>query len=580
YEVVTTESVLAPPRVKPRIIQTAALAIHPDDIPSAVRALERPSLAADLLEVIANQPEIDAKDALKATGAGKSHLEKLIESDWITRENDQLALNLTPEDLALRLNELRKLDKPLRILKILAREGDPVDVSWIYAQADATLADLKRLEEEDLILLGEQQRWRDSLANKDFVPVSPPTLAPEQQIAWERLEAAIMETAHSQKREDQKTEQKESNEALQGLDLQRRANPSLAENRLWDTLKNMRFGDYQFRRQEIIERFIVDFYCRDIGLVIEVGASGQYTRNEETVRERYLNSLGLYILRFSDEEIADDLPDVLKRIERGVAEQAEYADDFEPLPVLTHARKGFGSVQEAEPDDEPEILPEKSPTFLLHGVTGSGKTELYLRAIDLTLALGRSAIFLVPEIALTPQTVRRVAARFPGKTAVVHSALGEGERYDTWRRARDGLVRIVVGARSALFTPLQDIGLIVLDEEHDHSYKHSPPTLPPYYHARDLAEEMMRRNNGIVILGSATPDIETTYRVEQGAVEKLELPRRIMGHRVRINEQAERAGVLPRYQADKSSADDAVMIDLPPVQVVDMRSELKDGNIS
>ncbi len=189
--------------------------------------------------------------------------------------------------------------------------------------------------------------------------------------------------------------------------------------------------------------------------------------------------------------------------------------------------------------------------FLLHGVTGSGKTELYLRAIELTLALGRSAIFLVPEIALTPQTVRRVAARFPGRTAVVHSALGEGERYDTWRRSRDGLVQVVVGARSALFTPLQDVGLIVLDEEHDSSYKQSPPVLPPYYHARELAEEMMRRNHGVVIVGSATPDVETVYRGERGEIAKLELPRRIMGHRVRINEQAERAGVHAALPAEQ-----------------------------
>src|SRR5262249_54096018 len=101
--------------------------------------------------------------------------------------------------------------------------------------------------------------------------------------------------------------------------------------------------------------------------------------------------------------------------------------------------------------------------FLLHGVTGSGRTEIYLRAIELTLAQGRSAIFLVPEIALTAQTVRRVAARFPGQTAIVHSRLSEGERYDTWRRAREGLVSVIVGARSALFTPLQDVGLIILD---------------------------------------------------------------------------------------------------------------------
>src|SRR5262249_43991103 len=218
------------------------------------------------------------------------------------------------------------------------------------------------------------------------------------------------------------------------------------------------------------------------------------------------------------------IQDVMQQIADAVAEQIEFNPDFEPLPAQTSARKGLGSAEEAPPAEPTDW----HNTFLLHGVTGSGKTELYLRAIELTLALGRSAVFLVPEIALTPQTVRRVGARFPGRTAVVHSALGEGERYDTWRRARGGLVQVVVGARSALFTPLQDIGLIVLDEEHDSSYKQSPPVLPPYYHARDLAEEMMRRNNGVVIVGSATPDIETSYRAEQGQVEKLELPRRIM----------------------------------------------------
>jgi primosomal protein N' len=259
YKVVSTESVLAPPRVRPRVVQTATLAIHPNEIPSAVRALERPSLSADLLEVVANQPEIEAKEALKASGASKAHLDKLVESGWIEREGDQLVLALPAAEAASRIEELRKLEKPLRILKILARAGDPVDVSWIYAQADATLADLKRLEEEDLILLAEQQRFRDSLADKDFIPAAAPTLTPAQQKAWERLEAAILDAAHAQKREDQSVQKKEATAALRDLDVQHRVTPSPAENRLWDALKNKRFGDYKFRRQEIIERFIVDF---------------------------------------------------------------------------------------------------------------------------------------------------------------------------------------------------------------------------------------------------------------------------------------------------------------------------------
>jgi primosomal protein N' (replication factor Y) len=217
-----------------------------------------------------------------------------------------------------------------------------------------------------------------------------------------------------------------------------------------------------------------------------------------------------------------------------------------------------------------------SRIFLLHGVTGSGKTEIYLRAIELALAQGRQAIFLVPEIALTAQTVRRVAARFPGRVAIVHSGLSPGERYDTWRRAREGLIQVVVGARSALFTPLPDVGLVILDEEHDHSYKQSPPISPPYYDARRVAEELMRLDNGVLILGSATPDVGSVFRARRGDIHYVHLPNRIMGHRTRILEQSEREGVTARYYP--SSSADALTIDLPPVQVVDMREELKAGN--
>lgn len=596
--VLKTESILASPNVRPRLIQTATLAVHPKEIPQAVRALEKPSRTADLLEVIANVEGIDVKAAVKLAGATKSHVEKLFEAGWVTQNGtgNSLKVTLTPEEVEAKLNELRKLEKPLRILNILARANDPVDVSWIYAQADASLADLKRLEEEDLVLLAEQQRYRDSLAEKDFVAAVPPNLTPAQQTAWQRLETAILQqngTPLPPKEAPKQTDLSDAkavNRAVDALARQKRGEPSQAENALWDKLRSKKYDGYQFRRQQAIERFIVDFYLREARLIVEVygkSISSQYKPAEEKVRQAFFESEGLLVMRFSDREIGDDLPEVLKQIEETVTDQLQYMEmeGLEPLPLETHARRAL-DVDELEAVEEPApVQPSVEPlaknVFLLHGVTGSGKTELYLRAIDLTLTLGRTAIFLVPEIALTAQTVRRVAARFPGKTAVVHSQLGEGERYDTWRRSRDGLVQVVVGARSALFTPLQDVGLVILDEEHDHSYKHSPPIPPPYYHARDLAEQMMRRNQGIVILGSATPDIETTHRAEAGEIEKLELPRRIMGHRVRIHEQAERAGVLPRYKAaGTGDAEDAVMIDLPNVQVVDMRSELKEGNTS
>lgn len=215
--------------------------------------------------------------------------------------------------------------------------------------------------------------------------------------------------------------------------------------------------------------------------------------------------------------------------------------------------------------------------FLLHGVTGSGKTEIYLHAIAHMLASGKQAIFLVPEIALTPQTVRRVAERFPGQAAIVHGSLSPGERYDTWRRARNGEIGVIVGTRAALFTPLPDVGLIILDEEHDHSYKHQPPFHPPYYHSRTVAEHLMQQQRGVLILGSATPDLESYYRAQRGDLTYLHLPARIMGHRARIQAQAARAGVTARYTP---ISDEALSIGLPPVHIVDMRDELKLGNRS
>ncbi|GAB4525630.1 MAG: primosomal protein N' [Anaerolineales bacterium] len=195
--------------------------------------------------------------------------------------------------------------------------------------------------------------------------------------------------------------------------------------------------------------------------------------------------------------------------------------------------------------------------ILLHGVTGSGKTEIYLRAVSETLASGRQAVILVPEIALTPQTVQRFLARFPGKVGLVHSKLSQGERFDTWRRARLGEVQVVVGPRSALFAPLPDIGLIVVDESHDDSYYQSEQ---PTFHARDLAAAYARLNHAVCILGSATPDVGSMYHARRGEWQYLCLPQRILAH------AADGRALMTR--------------DLPPVQVVDMRAELKAGNRS
>ena len=183
--------------------------------------------------------------------------------------------------------------------------------------------------------------------------------------------------------------------------------------------------------------------------------------------------------------------------------------------------------------------------FLLHGVTASGKTEVYLRAATAALARGEGVIVLVPEIILTAQVVARFIARFGDRVALLHSALSAGERFDEWRRILDGLADVVVGSRSALFAPLERIGLIVVDEEQEPSYKQESD---PRYHAVDSALELGRITGAAVVLGSATPRVVTYEAARKGELASLSLP--------------ERVGELP----------------LPPTTVVDLRIELRTGN--
>ena len=175
------------------------------------------------------------------------------------------------------------------------------------------------------------------------------------------------------------------------------------------------------------------------------------------------------------------------------------------------------------------ILHPPSSTFLLHGVTGSGKTEVYLQALAHALEQGKGAIVLVPEISLTPQTVERFKARFSsGKlqtlVAVLHSHLSAGERHDEWHKIRQGRARIVIGARSAIFAPVEPLGLIIVDEEHETSYKQEEA---PRYHARDVAVMRGQMENAIVVLGSATPSLESYYNCKRGKFTLLELPERV-----------------------------------------------------
>lgn len=212
---------------------------------------------------------------------------------------------------------------------------------------------------------------------------------------------------------------------------------------------------------------------------------------------------------------------------------------------------------------------------LLHGVTGSGKTEIYLRAVEQALQAGKQVLMMVPEIALTPQTVHRVAGRFPGQVGLIHSRLSEGERYDTWRRARSGQIKIIIGPRSALFTPLPNLGLIIIDECHDeHFYQRD---MLPYYSAVEAAIAYSGMTRSLILMGSATPDVGLYWRAQKESWDILNLPDRVLAHRKAI-EKHNLSALTPasRYTLDGDTAS----LPLPPVKVVDMRAELKAGNRS
>ena len=222
---------------------------------------------------------------------------------------------------------------------------------------------------------------------------------------------------------------------------------------------------------------------------------------------------------------------------------------LEKIKEAMDGQKSEARSQKPEAGNPGSDLRPLTSTFLLHGVTGSGKTEIYLQAIAHALEQGKGAIVLVPEIALTPQTVERFKARFgSGKlqtlVAVLHSHLSAGERHDEWHKIRQGRARIVIGARSAIFAPVEPLGLIIVDEEHEHTYKQEEA---PRYHARDVAIMRGQMENAVVVLGSATPSMESFYNCKRGKFTLLELPERVDDQK------------------------------LPYVRVVDMRQAMRDG---
>lgn len=209
----------------------------------------------------------------------------------------------------------------------------------------------------------------------------------------------------------------------------------------------------------------------------------------------------------------------------------EWREEVYRLPDFSDVPPGkpfvLNGEQQAAYESMSALLDRRrAAAALLFGVTGSGKTQVYLSLIQRTLEQGRGAILLVPEIGLTPQMIRRFVSYFGAQTAVLHSALSLGERYDSWKRIRSGEARVVIGTRSAVFAPVSDLGLIVIDEEQDSAYKSENP---PRYHARDIAKYRVVRENALLVLGSATPSVESFYGAQNGKYPMLTLRRRYAG---------------------------------------------------
>ncbi len=226
----------------------------------------------------------------------------------------------------------------------------------------------------------------------------------------------------------------------------------------------------------------------------------------------------------------------------------EFRDPFNSKTIIRDSKKKLNSEQEKAYYSIKSYLDKNIfKTFLLHGVTGSGKTEVYMNLVEDQITKGKQTIILVPEISLTPQIVNKFISRFGKKVAVFHSKLSLGERYDQWRKVKNNEISIVIGARSAIFAPCNNLGLIIIDEEHESTYKSDTN---PKYHTIEVAKYICEQNNAVLLLGTATPSIESYYKSLNGEYELLKLNKRF----------------------NKNP--------LPKVEIVDMRVELKEGNKS
>ena len=400
--------------------------------------------------------------------------------------------------------------RQIEVLKLLEKSGKmPLILFEKYAKT--TRATIKKLEELGCIKLEQEELYRNPLDILNITEKEPLfELSGEQKAVYEGIKEKIgycnnPSPQPSPARGEGVNARHFYTEKSLNYSKELRKDSTDAENLIWYYLRNGQLAGLKFRRQEAIDDYIADFVCFENKLIIELdGGQHNDTQNIEYDKKRtaYLERKGFKVLRFWDNEIFENIECVLETILNNI-----------PSPLAgCYARSYVGISEQSVPSPlAGEGRVRGNNTILLHGVTASGKTEVYFKLIDDTIKQGKNVLFLAPEIALASQLTKRLAKKFGTEdVAIWHSSISDGERYDVWQKLYKNEIKILAGARSAVFAPLQNIGLIIIDEEHESAYKQTTPA--PRYDARQVARKLSEFYNCPLILGSATPDISSYYR--------------------------------------------------------------------
>lgn len=519
------QSVLSKPSVGPKMERTVELLISPAEVEAVLPTLGRTSKRADLLRHLAElaDPLPPLAEVLAAVGyQTDSGVKALAEQGW---------LNIIPAE------------SRVTVAPTSRQRWQPADKSTIINEGPS--AETLKLPQADKLPTSEttspavtEQRILRYLATQP------------QPILWDTVlaDTGVEETVINQLIDQQR---------LVRFDEPTRVTLTVPREQLTDIIIELRNAH---KHVEVLQVLAAEEGPLWIGWV--------YTQTQATLTTlRDLEQAG-YISLDESRRWRDPLADRVFTLEEPPTLTPKQQTVWqEILAIWQRGAKPSGIIQYARPGKQP---------ILLHGVTGSGKTEIYLRAIEATLRAGQQALMLVPEITLATQAIERVSARFPDHVAVWHSALSLGERYDNWDRVRHNELPIVVGPRSALFAPLQNLGLIVVDEEHDAAYKQQHRS--PFFQAREAALELARLTEALIILGSASPDVSTYRRAEVGEYRLLQLPHRPLAHTKHVAVQRalfKRGQSLP--PANQLTAE-LTALPLPQVEIVDLRQELKAGN--